>query len=170
MASSLRGPTFIVSEHETGWKRSLWYGCRRADASVPPGAMRASNRTYSPPVSRAVSWKMSRSPVTGFSTVWPATIISASSAWVFVSDPSSMRPRSPVRIRGAPNRDPCLWERPLTRERGGELPPGVDRELAVDARQVDLDGLHRHEERLRDLLVALVLGGKLGHAALARRQ
>src|SRR5205823_13327635 len=72
--------------------------------------------------------------------------------------------------QAAPPTEPRSFGSPLPREGSGELPPGVDRELAVDARQVDLHGLYRHEERLRDLLVALVLGGELGHAALARRQ
>src|SRR5579884_2532808 len=55
-------------------------------------------------------------------------------------------------------------------ERGGELPPRADPQLAVDAREVDLDRLHGDEERLGDLLVALVLRSELGDAPLARRQ
>src|SRR4029079_2801432 len=55
-------------------------------------------------------------------------------------------------------------------ERGGELAAGADLQLAVDAREGHLDGLHRHEERLGDLLVAELAGGQLRDAALARGQ
>ena len=52
----------------------------------------------------------------------------------------------------------------------GQLRPRGDLELAVDAREVDLDRLRRDEERLGDVLVRHVLGGHLGDAALARGQ
>src|SRR5919202_798845 len=55
-------------------------------------------------------------------------------------------------------------------ERVAELGARADPELAVDVAQVDLDGLRRHEQRLRDVLVRHVLGSHLGDAALARRQ
>ena len=55
-------------------------------------------------------------------------------------------------------------------ERRRELAAGADLELAVDAREVHLDRLHRDEERLRDLLVAVILRGQLGDAALAGGQ
>src|SRR3954453_4053204 len=45
-----------------------------------------------------------------------------------------------------------------------------DLELAVDARQMHLPRLRRHEERLRDVLVRHVLRGHLGDAPLAWRQ
>src|SRR5205085_2197348 len=59
---------------ETTSKRSVWLGWKWAEASVPPGTISASNLTWAPPVSEAVSMNVSRSPVTGFSTVWPAYI------------------------------------------------------------------------------------------------
>src|SRR5215218_8150591 len=55
-------------------------------------------------------------------------------------------------------------------ERGRELRARVDRELAVDARQVDFDRPLGDEERLRDLAVRGPFGCHLGHTPLARRQ
>ena len=49
-----------------------------------------------------------------------------------------------------------------------ELRAGADLELAVGVAQVHLDRLDRDEERLRDVPVALPVGGELCHAPLAR--
>ena len=46
----------------------------------------------------------------------------------------------------------------------------ADAELRVDARQLGLDRLRRHEERRGDFLVRAALGDELGDAALGRRQ
>src|SRR5581483_4912739 len=51
-----------------------------------------------------------------------------------------------------------------------ELAPRSDPELPVAAREVDLHGLERHVERLRDLLVRVPRGGEIRHAPLARRE
>src|SRR5262245_29068191 len=67
--------------------------------------------------------------------------------------------------RGAGGRD-----RLVRRECGSELTARGDLQLAVDAREVHLDRLHRDEERLGDLLVRVILRGQLGDAALARGQ
>ena len=56
-------------------KRSVWYGCMCAAATKPFGWTVHSTRTYSPPVSRDVSRKSRRSPVTGFSITSPLRII-----------------------------------------------------------------------------------------------
>jgi hypothetical protein len=56
------------------------------------------------------------------------------------------------------------------RQRAGQVPAGLDIELAVHATEVDLDRLHSHKQRLCDLLVADVLGGHLRDPALARGQ
>src|SRR6266536_160651 len=53
-------------------------------------------------------------------------------------------------------------------ERGRELRAGADRELAVDAREVDFNRPLGDEERLRDLPVRRPFRGHLGHATLAR--
>src|SRR5262249_22567459 len=75
-----------------------------------------------------------------------------------------------VRVREPPRRplDRHVGARPS--ERGSELAARGDLELAVDAREVDLDRLHRDEERLGDLLVAVLLRGQLGDTALAGGQ
>jgi hypothetical protein len=58
----------------------------------------------------------------------------------------------------------------LGAERGRELVARVDPELAVGAREVELDRLHGHEERLGDVLVAAAARRELGDPALAGRQ
>src|SRR6266545_7727993 len=55
-------------------------------------------------------------------------------------------------------------------ERARELRARADRELAVDAREVDLDRPLGNEERLRDLAVGGAFGRQLGDAALTGRQ
>src|SRR5687768_14358708 len=60
--------------------------------------------------------------------------------------------------------------RPLGGQGGGELAPGGDVQLAVRAREVDLYGLRRHVQQLRDVAVGLALRGEPGHAQLALRQ
>src|SRR5689334_2475811 len=55
-------------------------------------------------------------------------------------------------------------------ESARKLSSGADLQLAVDAAQVHLDRLGGDEEGLRDVLVGHVLGGHLGHTALAGRQ
>jgi hypothetical protein len=59
---------------------------------------------------------------------------------------------------------------PSRDKRSGQVSSRADLELAVHVREVDLDRLHCDEERLRDLLVAHLLGGHLRDPALARRQ
>ena len=77
--------------------------------------------------------------------------------------------RGCARIVGAPRFDPQCFGRPTARgggrrreegliasrfgERARELRARADRELAVDAREVDLDRPLGNEERLRDLAV-----------------
>src|SRR5512132_3583618 len=55
-------------------------------------------------------------------------------------------------------------------ERARELRARADRELAVDAREMDLDRPLSDEERLRDLAVGGAFGRQLGDAALTGRQ
>src|SRR6266540_1914548 len=55
-------------------------------------------------------------------------------------------------------------------ERGRELRAGADRELAVDAREVNFDRSLSDEKRLRDLAVGGAFGRHLGDAPLARRE
>ena len=55
-------------------------------------------------------------------------------------------------------------------ERGSQLRARVDRELAVDAREVDLDGPLSDEEGLCDLAVGGAFSCHLGDAALAGRE
>ena len=55
----------------------------------------------------------------------------------------------------------------IAREGRGELSSRADLELAIDAGEVHLDGLHGDEQRLSDVLIADVLGGKLRDPALA---
>src|SRR5436190_16165433 len=57
-----------------------------------------------------------------------------------------------------------------TAECRAELPPRADVELAVDAAEVLLHGLHGHKERLGDLLVAHVLRCHLRDPPLTRRE
>src|SRR4051794_25739519 len=66
-------------------------------------------------------------------------------------------PSTPETLRGGAER---VWQ---LRARG-------DLELAVDAREVDLDRLRRHEERLGDVLVRHVVGGHLCAPPFARRE
>ena len=56
------------------------------------------------------------------------------------------------------------------RQRRRKLRARVDSELAVDAREVDLDCPLSDEERLRDLAIRRPLGSDLGDAPLARRE
>src|SRR5262245_4214703 len=53
-------------------------------------------------------------------------------------------------------------------QRRGELAPRTELELAVGTREVDLDGLHRDEQRLGDVAVAQPFGGERRDAPLAR--
>ena len=73
----IRNPTVPRST----WKRSSWLGCTWAAATKPFGCTYVSMTTASPPVSLDVFRKTMRSPVTGFSIVSPAAIISTSSVW-----------------------------------------------------------------------------------------
>ena len=77
-ASTLWPATFAPSVPETTSNVSVCDGCTCAAATVPPGSARSSMRVYSPPVDAAVSTKVMRSPVTGFSIVCPLLITSAS--------------------------------------------------------------------------------------------
>src|SRR5215471_11284058 len=94
----------------------------------------------------------------------------------FVLDGMRMRAEPLGSHRGNPQDRPLsfgcetLGVARLSGECGRELAPRADLELAVDAREVELDGLHRDEELLGDLLVAAVAGRDLGNAALARGQ
>src|SRR5262245_56776680 len=56
------------------------------------------------------------------------------------------------------------------RQRGRELAPGADAELAVRVGEVHLYGLRRHVEHLRDVAVREAVGGQVGDPPLARRQ
>src|SRR5262245_35218935 len=58
----------------------------------------------------------------------------------------------------------------FTGEGGRKLPARVDRELPVDAREVDLHRPRSDEERLRDLAVRAFCGCHLCDAALAGSQ
>src|SRR3954470_520267 len=71
-------------------------------------------------------------------------------------------PSTKARLRGGAD---CVGA-----ERVGKLRARGDLELAVDAREVDLDRLRRDEERLCDVLVRHVLGRHLRDTALARRE
>ena len=70
------------------------------------------------------------------------------------------------------------WRPPDLTPRWGAGPPrarrpgpaAADPELAVHARQMDLDGLRHHVERPGDVAVALPRGGELRRPPLARRQ
>jgi hypothetical protein len=53
---------------------SVWIGWTCASGTAPPGRSASSNASRSPPLLAAVSMKVNRSPVTGFSSVWPGRI------------------------------------------------------------------------------------------------
>ena len=55
-------------------KRSVWIGCTCGIGTAPPGRSAKSKASSSPPVLLAVWVKVKRSPVTGFSSVWPGVI------------------------------------------------------------------------------------------------
>src|SRR5262245_19284372 len=55
-------------------------------------------------------------------------------------------------------------------QRGGELRPPLDPERPVGPREMALDGLDRHVERVGDLAVGAALGGEPSDAQLARRE
>ena len=59
-------------------KRSVWIGWTWGMGTAPPGRSASSKASSSPPVLAAVSVKVKRSPVTGFSRVWPGVIMAAS--------------------------------------------------------------------------------------------
>ena len=59
-------------------KRSVWIGCTCGIGTAPPGASPSSKASSSPPVVAAVWVKVKRSPVTGFSRVWPGEIMADS--------------------------------------------------------------------------------------------
>ena len=52
-------------------KRSVWTGWTCGIGTAPPGRSAKSNASSSPSVVAAVSVNVKRSPVTGFSSVWP---------------------------------------------------------------------------------------------------
>ena len=56
-------------------KRSVWIGWTCGIGTAPPGRSAKSKASSSPPVLAAVCVKVKRSPVTGFSRVWPGEII-----------------------------------------------------------------------------------------------
>ena len=118
----------------------------------------------------------------------------SSPAWPLISSPSTrtsitIRNVSPV-IGQASNRSracaswtppdgtPRGWQRAASSRYAGastfedlcQAWAGVHPQLAVHAREVKLDGLRGDEQRLRDLAVAVTLGGQLGDAPLARGQ
>src|SRR5262249_23488293 len=137
----------------------------------PPGAMCAVNSVSSPFVSNAVLWKTSRSPVCGFSTVCPATIISVSSVCALPIDTSSMRRErvcshwgdpqieTPILLGGGtvagPWRDrgrvqiPCKMKLLSARNRD----PGIAGLGARPARPSDEDGEHRVHDPLGEVRV-----------------
>src|SRR5918996_6211416 len=67
-------------------------------------------------------------------------------------------------------RNPNLWGSGPLRgcERARQLAARADPELAVGAREVNLDGLGGHVEALGDVLVRVAPGGQLRNATLAR--
>ena len=56
-------------------KRSVWIGWTCGIGTAPPGASPSSKASSSPPVVAEVWVKVKRSPVTGFSRVWPGEIM-----------------------------------------------------------------------------------------------
>ena len=56
-------------------KRSVWIGWTCGIGTAPPGRRPSSKASSSPPVVAAVWVKVKRSPVTGFSSVWPGEIM-----------------------------------------------------------------------------------------------
>src|SRR3954471_15381844 len=84
--------------------------------------MNASNWVSSPFVSAAVLWKTRRSPVTGFSTVWPATIISLPSVSLSV-DGRRMRQEQVPSHWGAPQTRTPMFGLGVTPTRGSEARP-----------------------------------------------
>jgi hypothetical protein len=73
--TSFSSPTRSAIRPSSTSKRSVWNGCTWAAATKPSGCKIVSNSTDSPSVSSAVRWKMSTSPVTGFSSLCPLRII-----------------------------------------------------------------------------------------------
>ena len=59
-------------------KRSVWIGCTCGIGTAPPGRSASSKVRRSPSVEAAVSMKVKRSPVTGFSSVVPGVIMRSS--------------------------------------------------------------------------------------------
>src|SRR2546426_219058 len=84
---------------------------------------------------------------------------------------ATYQPRSASRFR-VPSRfeDSGRFVQRLIRERRSELRARTDRELAVDAREVDLDCSLSDEERLGDLAVGGAFGSHLGDTSFAGRE
>ena len=70
-AMIVRSPTRKRISPATTSKRSLCSGCTCGIGTAPPGLSAKSNASSSPSVLAAVAVNVKRSPVTGFSTVWP---------------------------------------------------------------------------------------------------
>src|SRR4051812_14222231 len=162
--------------------RSVWNGCTWAAATNPPGCTIVSNTTRSPFVSAAVSWKTSRSPVTGFSIWSPAWNISLPPPRV--TDTKSFLPsggdyvgrkrdsHSAARaIRGSSlrGRSAGLHDAGLVREDDG-LHAVAETELHQHVRDMCLHRRLADEELLRDLGVREPACDQLQHLELPRRQ
>ena len=75
-ASRVRSPTRKRIWPAWTSKRSVWMGWTWGMGTAPPGRSAKSKASSSPPVVAAVSMKVKRSPVTGFSSVRPGRISS----------------------------------------------------------------------------------------------
>ena len=70
-AITVRRPTRNRIRPDVTSKRSVWIGWTWEIGTAPPGLRAKSKASSSPSVVAAVSVKVNRSPVTGFSSVWP---------------------------------------------------------------------------------------------------